>query len=54
LACSKACDTRVGMHDQVQAALEVVEHRQLFGQQQQDVRRAQLIAAGRAARRGSM
>ena len=35
------------MHDQVQAALEVVEHRQLFGMQQQDVRRAQLVAATR-------
>ncbi|KAG1533632.1 hypothetical protein G6F50_015806 [Rhizopus delemar] len=42
-----AVDTRVGMHDQVQAALEVVEHRQLIGIEQQDVRGTQFIAAGR-------
>ena len=42
---------RVGVHHQVQPALEVVEHRQLFGQHQVDVRGAQfvaLVAAGQA------
>ncbi len=34
---------RVGMHDQVQTALEIVEHRQLFGEHQQDVRRAEFV-----------
>jgi hypothetical protein len=34
---------RIGMHDQVQPALEVVEHRQLFGEHQEGVGRAELV-----------
>ena len=33
----------IGVHDQVQPALEAVEHRQLLGQHQQDVGRAQFV-----------
>ena len=37
---------RVGMHDQVQPALEVVEHRDFLAEHQQDVGRAELVGIG--------
>src|SRR3546814_7613972 len=43
-ACHRLRLARIGMHDQVQPALEVVEHRDFLAEHQQDVGRAQLVA----------
>ena len=37
---------RVGVHDQIQAAFQIVEHRQLIAAHQQDVGRAQFVGLG--------